>query len=121
MPGMGHQDFCSRFHQAVELIGARWNGAILQAILAGHRRFGDIRAAVPGLSDTMLAQRLRELEAEGVLARRVLATTPVRVEYHPTAKGEALAAILEAVAAWAESWVDVPSKENKEKMNWQAS
>src|SRR5947209_17306184 len=78
---------CSRFHHAVELVGRRWNGAILQAVFAERHRYADIRCAIPGLSDTMLAQRLRELEAEGLLERRVLPTSPVAVEYHLTAKG----------------------------------
>ncbi len=99
---------CSRFHHAVELIGARWSGPILQAVLGGRHRFGDIRAAVPGLSDTMLSQRLRELESEGVVERRVLPTSPVRIEYHATAKGEALVAVFDAVAAWADAWVEPP-------------
>lgn len=96
---------CSRFHHAVELIGGRWNGPILQAVLAGRYRYADVKAAVPGLSDTMLSQRLRYLEAEGVLERRVLPTSPVRVEYLPTEKGRALLPVLESVAAWADEWV----------------
>ena len=99
---------CSRFHHAVELVGRRWNGAILQAVFADRHRYADIRCAIPGLSDTMLAQRLRELEAEGLLERRVLATSPVAVEYHLTAKGRALAPVLDALMAWAHDWVDVP-------------
>lgn len=96
---------CSRFHHAVELIGGRWNGLILQAVLSGHRRYADVKGSIPGISDTMLTQRLRALEVEGVLERRVLPTSPVRVEYHPTAKGQALAPALDAVSSWADAWV----------------
>lgn len=99
---------CSRFHHAVELIGGRWNGPILQAVLEGRRRYADVKDAIPGISDTMLTQRLRVLEAEGVLERHVLPTSPVRVEYHPTPKGQALIPVLRAVAGWAEEWVDTP-------------
>lgn len=102
---------CSRFHRAVELIGGRWTGPILQAILGGRNRYADIKAAVPGLSDTMLTQRLRELEAEGLVERRVIPTSPVRVEYHPTEKGRALGPVLESVAAWAEEWIEPPLQE----------
>jgi DNA-binding HxlR family transcriptional regulator len=101
---------CSRFHHAVELVGRRWNGAILQAVFAGHHRYADIKGAIPRLSDTMLAQRLRELEAEGVLERRVLPTSPVAVEYHLTVKGQALAPVLDALVAWAHNWVAVPGE-----------
>lgn len=96
---------CSRFHHAVELIGGRWTGPILQAVLAGRHRYADIKAMIPGLSDTMLSQRLRALEAEGVLERRVIPASPVRVEYYPTAKGEALVPVLEAIAHWADEWI----------------
>ena len=57
------------------------------------------------MSDTMLTQRLREMEAEGLLERRVLPTSPVRLEYYPTEKGHALGPVLAALAAWAEEWV----------------
>lgn len=97
---------CSRFHRAVELIGGRWSGAILQAVLAGNNRYCDIKDVIPGLSDTMLAQRLRSLEAEGLLDRRVLPTSPVRVEYYPTPKGSALGPVFHAIETWAEQWVE---------------
>jgi DNA-binding HxlR family transcriptional regulator len=109
-----NRSVCSRFHRAVELIGGRWSGPILLAVLAGRHRYADIRASIPGLSDTMLAQRLRALEGEGLIERRVLPTSPVRVEYHPTPKGEDLVPVLEAVAAWAEQWIDVESGTQEE-------
>ena len=97
---------CPRYHHAVELIGARWSGAIVRASLDDRHRYAEIKAFVPGLSDTMLAQRLRELEHEGVIERRVLPTTPVRVEYRLTPKGEALGPVVHALESWAETWVD---------------
>jgi DNA-binding HxlR family transcriptional regulator len=100
--------FCPRFHHAVELIGRRWTGVVLRAMLRGATRYSDIRAAVPALSDKMLAERLKELEAEGVLTRAVVPSTPVRVEYHLTAKGRALDAALAGLAAWAAEWVEGP-------------
>jgi DNA-binding HxlR family transcriptional regulator len=103
------RSFCSRFHHAAELVGRRWNGAILQAVFAGRHRYADIRGAVAGLSDTMLAQRLRELEAEGILERRVLPTSPVAVEYYLMPKGQALAPVLDALSAWAHEWVTAPA------------
>jgi DNA-binding HxlR family transcriptional regulator len=56
----------------------------------------------------MLAQRLRELEAEGILERRVLPASPVAVEYYLTRKGQALAPVLDALRAWAHEWVTSP-------------
>jgi len=63
--------FCPRFHLAVEIIGRRWTGAIVRAMLSGRTRFSDIREVIPGLSDRLLSRRLRELEAEGLVRRSV--------------------------------------------------
>ena len=97
--------FCPYYHVAVELIGRRWTGAILRAMLAGVSRFTDIAASIPGLSDRMLSERLKQLEAEGIIVRRVIPETPVRIEYRVTAKGRALAAVVTAVSEWAEHWL----------------
>ena len=97
--------FCPRYHRAIEIIGRRWTGAIVRALLAGHTRFGQIRSTVPGLSDRLLSERLKELEAEGIVERRVLVDVPVRIEYHLTPKGEALASVVQAASAWAEDWL----------------
>ncbi len=101
--------FCPRFHRAVELIGRRWTGAILRAMLHDTVRFSELRQAVPGLSDRLLSERLKELEAEGIVVRVVRPETPVRVEYHLTEKGRALQSVIEAVSAWAERWIELPS------------
>jgi DNA-binding HxlR family transcriptional regulator len=103
------ESFCPRFHHAVELIGGRWTGAIVRALLSGITRFREITQAVPGLSDRMLSERLKELESEGVVERRVLPETPVRIEYHLTDKGHALAGAVDAISAWANDWVDADS------------
>jgi DNA-binding HxlR family transcriptional regulator len=96
--------FCPVYHRAVELIGRRWTGAILRALLAGVTRFSDLAATVPGMSDRMLSERLKELEAEGVVLRRVIPETPVRIEYELTEKGRALQGVIEAVSDWAGRW-----------------
>ncbi|MPZ24079.1 MAG: MarR family transcriptional regulator [Dehalococcoidia bacterium] len=96
--------FCPLYHHAVELIGRRWTGAVLRALLSGVTRFSDLTGTVPGLSDRMLSERLKELEAEGIVERIVLPETPVRIEYLPTDKGRALASVIEAVSAWADAW-----------------
>jgi DNA-binding HxlR family transcriptional regulator len=99
--------FCPRFHGAVELIGRRWTGAILRAMMTGINRFSDLSAAIPGLSDKMLSERLKELEAQGVVTRRVIPETPVRVEYALTDKGRALQDVVQALSDWAERWQQV--------------
>ena len=103
--------FCPRYHRAVELVGRRWAGAIIRALLPGRARYNELRAAIPDISDRMLSERLRELEAEGIVVRSVLPETPVRVEYELTDKGRALEAAIRAIAAWAETWVDSDSRD----------
>ncbi len=100
---------CVKFHQAVELIGSRWTGAVIQLLLQGRMRFAELRDAIPDISDRMLSERLRELEAEGIVERLVIPETPVRVEYELTDKGRALELPLTAVGKWAERWVSVPA------------
>jgi DNA-binding HxlR family transcriptional regulator len=97
--------FCPRFHHAVEVMGKRWTGVILRALLHDVTRFGDLRAVVPGLSDRMLAERLRELQDEGIVERHVYPDTPVHIEYVLTAKGHELEAAIRALSAWADKWV----------------
>lgn len=97
---------CERFHQAIELIGGRWTGAIIQLLLRGPARYCTLREAVPDISDRMLSERLRELEAEGIVERIVLPETPVRVEYKLTPKGEALEPTLKALSKWAERFIE---------------
>ena len=96
---------CPRYHHAIELIGRRWTGAILQVMRGGVVRFSDLAAAIPGLSDRMLSERLKELESERLVDRRVIPETPVRVEYRLTPQGEALGGVLDAVANWAHTWL----------------
>jgi DNA-binding HxlR family transcriptional regulator len=99
--------FCPRFHVAVEIIGRRWSGVILRAMLAGSTRYTDIAGSVPKLSDRLLSERLKEFEAAGIVVRTVIPETPVRIEYHLTAKGRSLEQAFEALAAWAEEWVEL--------------
>ena len=68
-------------------------------------RFAELRAAIPEISDRMLSERLRELEAEGIVDRIVVPETPVRVEYQLTEKGRALEQALASVGKWAERWI----------------
>jgi DNA-binding HxlR family transcriptional regulator len=105
---------CSRYHAGIELIGARWTGAIVRALFTGQARFVQIKAAVPGLSDAMLTQRLRTLEEEGIVERRVVPSSPVQVEYHLTAKGRDLEQVVDAVMRWSHRWIPAPPSATSE-------
>lgn len=98
-------DLCVRFHQAVELIGRRWSGAVIQLLMHQRLRYAELRAAIPDISDRMLSERLRELEAAGIVIRTVLPDPPVRVEYDLTEKGRALKPAMNAIGEWAERWI----------------
>jgi DNA-binding HxlR family transcriptional regulator len=98
---------CPLYHRAVELIGRRWTGAILEILLqGGTQRFSQISAAVPDLSDRMLSDRLKELESYGLVERSVYPGPPVRVEYGLTSKGASLAPALGELKRWARQWLD---------------
>ena len=97
-------EVCPQFHEAIELIGKRWTGAIVCALTERPMRFGELGKAVPGLSDRLLSQRLRELEDEGLVEREVEAGTPVRVTYSLTATGEDLEPAIRELKAWAKRW-----------------
>lgn len=103
---------CSRFHRAVELIGSRWTGAIIQTLLQGKARYALIRSAIPDITDRMLSERLRSLEAEELVIRRVVPESPVRVEYELTEKGRSLQASLHEIGAWAERWLPLEAEQS---------
>ncbi len=101
----GRPTCCSLYHRAVELIGKRWTGAILLVLMEGPLRFCEITQVVPDLSDRLLCERMKELEAEDIVERRVHDESPVRVEYSLTAKGRALEPALRALKSWSHSYL----------------
>jgi DNA-binding HxlR family transcriptional regulator len=96
---------CPRYHHAVELLGRRWAGAVVRLLLGGPLRYNELRGRIPDISDRMLAERLKELELEGIVVRRVIPEPPIGVEYALTEKGRALEAPVTAIGKWAERWV----------------
>src|SRR5439155_19492029 len=99
--------FCPQFHHAVELIGRRWSGAIIRAMIPGPQCFNELMAVVPRLSDRLLTERLKELEQEGLVERTVLTGPPVRVSYELTEAGKSLEPVMEALGIWAHRWLKV--------------
>lgn len=97
--------FCPYYHRAAELIGRRWTGAILRALLNDIVRFSDLRKTIPALSDRMLSERLKELEEEGIVTRVVIPETPIRIEYRLTEKGRGLGSVVESISDWANRWL----------------
>lgn len=102
------QQVCPRFHRAIELVGKRWTGAVIRTLMDRPRRFGEILEAIPNLHDRLLSERLKELEAERIVERRVYPHTPVRIEYALTQRGRDLERILAEVERWAHRWFPRP-------------
>ena len=102
----GQAHCCPYLHQAVELIGKRWSGAIIVVLLeGGAMRFSEIAQAIPQLSDRLLSERMKELEARGIVERRVQPDAPVRVEYTLTEMGRQLAPTLQQLKSWSHRWL----------------
>ena len=79
VPAYGH--CCPYYHEAIELVGRRWTGAIMRVLMERPMRFSEVGQAVPELSDRLLSARMKELEARGIVERTVHPGPPVRVEY----------------------------------------
>jgi DNA-binding HxlR family transcriptional regulator len=97
---------CPLYHEAIELIGRRWTGAIVSVLIQRTTlRFGEIAESVPELSDRLLSERMKELEARGVVTRTVRPGRPVRVEYELTEMGRALEPAVQELERWARQWL----------------
>jgi DNA-binding HxlR family transcriptional regulator len=98
------EEMCPRYQRAVAILGKRWTTLIIRVLIPDARRFSAIKESVPGLSDRLLSERLKELESCGIVERLVFAETPVRIEYRLTHKGLELEAVVEAIQRWADCW-----------------
>ncbi|OZE93209.1 hypothetical protein CH299_28000 [Rhodococcus sp. 14-2686-1-2] len=101
--------YCPYFAAAMDLLGRRWAGVVLRALVAGSMRFRDLANAIPGITDRMLSQRLKDLEAGGLVERLVRTTTPVQVEYRLTTSGVELGTVLLHLNEWALDSIALPS------------
>lgn len=99
---------CPKFEAAFELLGKRWTGLIIRVLMEGPKRFKDISHVIPNMSDKMLTERFKELEAEGIIVRRVYNEMPVRIEYELTEKGKALESMMRECQKWADQYLDAP-------------
>ncbi len=106
---------CPRYHKAIELVGKRWNGVVIRTLMDGPRRFTELLEAVPGLHDRLLSERLKELEGEGVVRRRVYPETPVRIEYELTPQGRDLEKVIAEVQRWADRWIPAPATSGRRR------
>ena len=86
------------------LIGSKWKVLILRDLMPGTKRFGELRRSIGSVSQKVLTAQLRDMEACGLVDRRVYAEVPPRVEYSLTELGRSLRPILDAMWAWGEAY-----------------
>ena len=96
---------CPRYEKAANILGKRWTGLIIRAMMDGPCRFNELLKTVELVSDRLLTERLRELEAEGLVQRNVYPESPVRIEYCLTPKGKSMKKVVDAIQEWAEEWI----------------
>jgi DNA-binding HxlR family transcriptional regulator len=105
MTQAGYKQFCP-LAMAAELLCTRWTMVLLRELVAGTTRFNDLRRGVPKMSPTLLSQRLKELEAAGIIERQPLKSEAGVFEYHMTESGKDLRQVIEAMGFWGQRWVE---------------
>jgi DNA-binding HxlR family transcriptional regulator len=85
---------------ALERVGDRWTLLLVEALLGGSLRFGEIQQAVPSIATNVLSSRLKDLERQGLVVSRPYSERPPRLEYDLTASGAELAGVLKLLAVW---------------------
>jgi DNA-binding HxlR family transcriptional regulator len=103
-PHHTHWEQCAHFQEAIEFLGRRWTGTILYMLLNKPYRFNELLNTIPGISDRLLTERLRELEERGLVERHVLPQSPVRVEYRVTEAGRDVEEVLMVIFHWGSKW-----------------
>jgi DNA-binding HxlR family transcriptional regulator len=101
---------CPLYHEAVELVGRRWTGAILRVLMDGPLRFSEVSQTIPELSDRLLSERMKELEARGLVTRTVVPGRPLRVRYELSEMGRELEPALVEIETWAQRWLSAESR-----------
>jgi DNA-binding HxlR family transcriptional regulator len=99
-----HDENCS-VAACAEIIGTKWTAVLVHDLSEGARRFSELQHSCPGISPRTLSERLRALEQEGVLVRRSFASSPPRVEYELTEKGEGLLPIIDEMRRFGHAWL----------------
>ncbi|MCZ2108178.1 MAG: helix-turn-helix transcriptional regulator [Dehalococcoidia bacterium] len=90
----------------LDLVGDRWSLLVVRDLLRGHSRFSDLRNTVEGIPSSVLSDRLKALEAAGVVERRFYSDHPPRAEYILTARGHGLGVVVGALASWGERYAE---------------
>lgn len=96
--------------RTLRIIGGKWTLLVLRDLFTGTKRFGELMASLEGVSPKTLSERLKDLEAEGIVKKTLYPEVPPRAEYNLTDKGRSLQEILEAIRTWGECWEPAPKE-----------
>ncbi|WP_370131789.1 winged helix-turn-helix transcriptional regulator [Streptacidiphilus sp. EB103A] len=117
MSRRSYDQYCA-VARALDAVGERWSLLIVRELLHGARRYTDLHADLPGVSTDILAARLKQLEAEGVVARRRLEPPASATVYELTARGRGLRQVVEALAAWGLDTLGEPRPTEAVRQHW---
>lgn len=95
-------NYCSNYHQAIEFMGKRWMGMIIYTLLSGSKRYNEILANIPGISDRLLTERLNDLVEAKLVNKKFLESSTKKVEYELTASGIAFKEVIVSLQKWIE-------------------
>lgn len=102
-----HTCICPKFEKTFSILGKKWSGLIIEVLLTGDHRFKEIAEEIPGVSDRVLVERLKELEDEGIVIRKELADGPIRILYGLTEKGKNLEPAMIEIQRWSNQWITI--------------
>ena len=103
---MERKDYSCGLEAALDVVGGKWKVLILWALRSGPRRFGELRRDIPGISEKMLIQHLKEMEADGIVTRKDYREVPPRVEYSLTSFGVSLCDALAPLCEWGQAHME---------------
>ncbi len=95
---------------AVSTIGGKWKIFIIYNLLQGTKRFGELKKLIPGITQKMLTQQLRELEEKNIIRRKIYPEVPPKVEYSMTELGKKLEPVLEHLCQWGSEYIGTNDK-----------
>jgi len=101
-----HETYSCGLEAALEVVGGKWKVLILWALRAAPHRFGELRRQVPGISEKMLIQHLKEMESDGIVTRKDYREVPPRVDYAMTSFGHSLCNALAPLCAWGQQHME---------------
>ncbi|WP_010648463.1 winged helix-turn-helix transcriptional regulator [Oceanobacillus massiliensis] len=106
------EKLCPRFEKAMGLLSTRWVGLILFELMDGMKRFSEMEAGLP-ISGRLLSDRLKLLEKEGIVERKIYSEFPVRIEYSLSEKGKKLEPVIKEIQCWADDHIKLEEIEEQ--------